>query len=155
MGSNSIGKRFQQQTKLKIPLIDGSTSSIGRSDLVFKTLVVINDFYCICLIINDIIYVFYKDSFNGIHYLTEVGQYHGNTKLASIVMVSSDTTVRGKLTNMSVGGSIRKNCSDSCQMLKHIVFTYKDEVKKEQHLELNYLIRMFSLLKASNAKDVE
>ena len=137
MGSSSIGKRFQQQTELKIPLIDGSTSWIGRSDPVFKTLVVINDFFCICLIINNIIYAFYRDAFSGIHYLTEVGQYHGNTKLDSIVMVSSDTKVRGKLTNMSVGGSIIKNCSDSCQMLKHIVFTYKDEVKKEQHLELN------------------
>ena len=84
-----------------------------------------------------------------------MGQYHGNIKLASIAMVSSGTKHRGKVTNMSGGGNMEKDCSDSCQMLEDIVSTFKDEVKTEQHLELKYLIKMFSLLKAPDAKDAE
>ena len=64
--------------------------------------------------------VFDRDVFRRIYYLTKVGQYHGNIKLASIVVVSSGTTFRGKLTNMSAGGSIGKDCSYSRQMLEEI-----------------------------------
>ena len=80
--------------------------------------------------------VFDIDAFKGIYYLTEVGQYHGNIKLASIAVVSSGTTFRRKLTNMSASGSIGKDCSDSCQMLEEIESTFKDEMKIEQHLEV-------------------
>ena len=39
-------------------------------------------------------------------------------------------------------------------MLEEIESTFEDEVKIEQHLELKYLIHMFSLLRAPNAEVV-
>ena len=55
---------------------------------------------------------------------------------------------------MSAGGSIRKDCTDSWQMLQEIESTFKDEVKIEHYLELKYLIYMFYNLRAPNADAV-